>query len=189
MAEREKTLLVGLIGSPRKDGNTAHLVRYALSVASKKRVETREIGLSELRIVLCGTQCNYECLRKQNCPANDNVYDAYHTFAQADALIVGCPAYGKRLPAIMYAFLQRAQGKPMEWPLTDKPVALIFICDEKYDCQPGKRDLEEFFGRKSQLIASIVVEPPNIDPPPSRENYEDVRNLVHQLLETLHKKF
>ncbi len=189
MTKGEKPLLVGVIGSPRKDGNTAHLIRYALNVASKKQVETKEIGLSELQIVLCGTQCNYECLRKQNCPVSDNVYDGYRTFAQADALIVGCPAYGRRLPAKMYAFLQRAQGLPIEWPLTDKPVTLVFICDEKYDCQPGKRDLEEFFGWKSQLVANAVIGTPNIDPPPSTENYDDVKNIVYQLLEKLHQKF
>jgi hypothetical protein len=187
MTKRGKTLLVGFIGSPRKDGNTAHLIRHALNVASKKQVETKEIGLSELRIVLCGTQCNYECLRRQNCPASDNVYDAYHTFAHADALIVGCPAYGRRLPAIMYAFLQRAQGLPIEWPLTDKPIALVFICDEKYDYQPGKRDLEEFFGWKSRLIANVVIGTPGIDPPPSQENYEDLEKVVHQLLGNLEK--
>jgi len=187
MTSHEKPLLVGFIGSPRKDGNTAHLIRYALNVASKKQVAIKETGLSELKIALCGVRCNYECLRGQNCPANDNVYDAYRTFARADVVLVGCPAYGRRLPAMMYAFLQRAQGLPFEWPLTNKPVALIFICDEKYDCQPGKRDLEEFFGWKSQLIASIVIGTPNIDPPPSTENYEAVKKVVHQLLEELYK--
>lgn len=182
---QHKKLLVGFIGSPRKNGNTAHLIRYALKIASKKNVETREVGLSELRIVLCGTQCNYECLRKQNCPAKDNVYNAYQVFAQADALVIGCPAYGRRLPAIMYAFLQRSQGLPVKWPLTNKSIATVFLCDEKYDCQPGKRDLEEFFGWKTRLIASIVVSTPSIDPPPSKENYEEVKETVLRLLESL----
>lgn len=85
----------------------------------------------------------------------------------------------------MYAFLQRAQGLPFEWPLTDKPVVLFFICDEKYNCQPGKRDLEEFFGLKSCLIASVTIGTPNIDPPPSPQNFEDIRKVVQELLKGL----
>jgi hypothetical protein len=68
----------------------------------------------------------------------------------------------------MYAFFQRAQGWSEAWPLTNKPVAL-FICDEKYDCQPGKRDLEDFFGWKSRLIADVTVATPQIDSPPPKQ--------------------
>jgi len=185
MTKSRKPLLVGFVGSPRENGNTAHLIRYALDVASKENVKTREIELSKIKIVLCGTQCNYECLRRKNCPVNDDVYNAYDIIAQADTLIVGCPAYGRRLPALMYGFLQRAQGLPFQWPLTNKPTAIIFICDEKYDCQPGKSDLEGFFGWKSKLVASTVVGTPDIDPPPSEENYEDAKKTVLRLLENL----
>lgn len=185
MAKREKSLLIGFIGSPREDGNTAYIVRYALSLAKARKIRTREIQLSHLKAVLCGTRCNYECLRKQSCPVEDNVYEAYRAFAEADAIIVSTPAYGRRLPALMYAFLQRAQGLPFEWPLTNKPVAILFICDEKYDCQPGKRDLEEFFGWKSRVVTSITVGTPNIDPPPSPQNYQDVKKAVYKLLQEL----
>lgn len=156
-----------------------------MSLAKDRQIQVKEIKLSDLKTILCGTQCNYECLRKQNCPIEDDVYEVYRAFSEADALVVGCPAYGRRLPALMYAFLQRAQGLPFEWPLIDKPVILLFICDENYDCQPGKRDLEEFFGRKSRLIASITLGTPNIDPPPSPQNYEDAKKIVQELLQKL----
>ncbi len=115
------------------------------------------------------------------------MYGVYRAFGQADAIIAGCPAYGRRLPAaLMYAFLQRAQGLPFEWPLTDKPVVVLFICDEEYDCQPGKRDLDEFFGWKSRLIASITIGTPHIDPPPSPQNCEDVKKTVYKLFQKLY---
>jgi hypothetical protein len=81
----------------------------------------------------------------------------------------------------MYAFFQRAQGWSKAWPLTDKPIALFFICDEKYDCQPGKRDLEDFFGWKSRLIANVTVTTLQIDPPPSKENFVVVKEITKDL--------
>lgn len=73
MPEGKKSSLIGFVGSSRKNGNTTHVVRYALSLAKEKQIKVKQIPLPDLKIFLCGTQCNYECLRKQNCPITDDV--------------------------------------------------------------------------------------------------------------------
>lgn len=103
----------------------------------------------------------------------DDIYGAYRASSKADALVIGCPTYGRRLPALMYAFLQRVLGLPFQWPLVDKPVALLFICDENYDCKLGKRDSEELSRWKNRVIASITIGTPNM-----------IRHRVHKITKT-----
>ena len=88
-----KIIVLGISGSPRKDGNTSTLVKKALAACKSRGAETQLIELAGKDIKYC-TDCNncieengYRCLKK------DDVESILESMKKADAIIVGSPTY------------------------------------------------------------------------------------------------
>jgi len=97
--------VVGFSGSPRKNGNTAYLVRAALAEMERNGVETGFVPLCEYAFGDClGCEgCRESC----RCVVRDDMQKLYPLVDEADALILGSPTYFYDVTAIMKAFLDR----------------------------------------------------------------------------------
>ena len=84
--------ILGISGSPRKDGNTDLLVKEALKVCAEKGAKTDFIGLAGKNIKFCDN-CDMCAGGKNPCPKDDDVQQILDSMAQADALIIGSPTY------------------------------------------------------------------------------------------------
>ena len=152
--------VLGLVASPRKNGRTAVIVRYALELLKEAGFQTREVSFSDARITPCGICCNYDCSRRPTrCPVDDDVAKIYEMFRTADLIIIGSPVYGGLLPSVTYAFKERAQALADNWPLAGKDVVLFLNCS--WGCERPMYDLERHFGSHSTVVGKIIIPNPH----------------------------
>ena len=99
--------VLGISGSPVKDGNTETFLQHMLDTASKKGLKSEGISLSRLDIKDC-IHCNF-CLRKQQlgkyCSIDDDAQEIFEKIEQADILVLVSPVYFMRTSARMAAFI------------------------------------------------------------------------------------
>lgn len=97
--------ILGLVGSPRKKGNTAVLVQKALEAARRNGAKTEIVFLSDYRIADCAG-CE-GCRRNYRCVVADDMQKIYPLLWQADGLILGSPTYFYNISAPVKALLDR----------------------------------------------------------------------------------
>ena len=99
------TSILGIVGSPRKDGNTNKLVSKIIEGSKSKGAETNIIHLRKVDINECdGCQT---CWRGLDCSKNDDMNKIYPQIIKADILIFGTPVYWYGPTALIKAFLDR----------------------------------------------------------------------------------
>ncbi|HLN89885.1 MAG TPA: flavodoxin family protein [Candidatus Binatia bacterium] len=101
--------VVAFNGSPRKDGNTAILIRRVLKVLESEGIKTELIQLAGQQIHGC-TACG-TCKKIQNrqCKiVNDNVNTYIEKMTAADGIILGSPTYFSMMTSELKALIDRA---------------------------------------------------------------------------------
>jgi multimeric flavodoxin WrbA len=84
--------IAAFLGSPRKNGNTARLLKEFLKGVSQKSETTiNEVFLQENRIAAC-LSCDY-CERLTGCIQNDDMQKIYPVIKDADVLVFAMPVY------------------------------------------------------------------------------------------------
>ncbi len=99
-----KTIL-GIIGSPRKDGNTNMLVSKILEGSKSIGNKSDSLYLGNLTINEC-IGC-HACWRGLDCSRNDDMNYLFSRITNADVLIFGTPVYWYGPTALIKAFLDR----------------------------------------------------------------------------------
>ncbi len=102
--------ILGISGSPIKDGNVETLLKEALTAISGERdVETEFLSLANKNIQDC-VHCNW-CIVKQTesriCAKEDDMKDIYPKVLGADAFLVATPVYTGRLSGRLACFMDR----------------------------------------------------------------------------------
>jgi len=96
---------IGIVGSPRKNGNTEIVTAHALKAIEEERIETELIALAGLNIQLCD-QCG-ACANDETCPIDDDIFPIYQKMKTADAIILASPVYYGSATALIRAFIER----------------------------------------------------------------------------------
>lgn len=92
--------IIGIIASPRKEGNTAWTVNKILEGAKEQGAETHSWCFSDLDIKPCqGCLCCHMDNRDQGCIINDDMQELYGAIEHADALVLGSPVYMGQMSA------------------------------------------------------------------------------------------
>jgi multimeric flavodoxin WrbA len=100
-----KTIL-GIIGSPRKGGNTEVLVSAILEAARETGATTSIVSLCDMTIQECDG-C-HACWKGQHaCRKNDDMIYLYRRIAESDSLVFGTPVYWYGPTALMKCFIDR----------------------------------------------------------------------------------
>ena len=97
--------LLGIMGSPRINGNTHVLVSKILDGAKEKGAATDIILLKDLNIKECDG-C-HACWKGNECSKSDDMNDIYPRIIKHDIIIFGTPVYWYGPTALMKAFLDR----------------------------------------------------------------------------------
>ena len=84
--------VLGLVGSPRKMGNTDLLVEQLLEGARTKGYETEKLYLYDCTISLC-TDCRSCKKGDYVCYVHDEMQQIYPLMAGADVIVFGTPVY------------------------------------------------------------------------------------------------
>ncbi|MCF7944335.1 MAG: flavodoxin family protein [Spirochaetia bacterium] len=97
--------IIGIVGSPRKKGNTAVMMKEALKAAESQGAETELIFLDDFAIEEC-RGCD-SCLHTHRCIINDDMQKLYPRLLSSDGLILGSPAYFYGMSGLMKMMMDR----------------------------------------------------------------------------------
>jgi len=101
--------VIGINGSPRKDGNTAILIQTVFDELTKQGIETELIQLSEKNIKGC--KACWACHKNKNkqCVITDDFFnELFAKMVAADGIILGSPVYSAGVTSQMKALIDRA---------------------------------------------------------------------------------
>ncbi|MGB9804766.1 flavodoxin family protein [Desulfofundulus sp.] len=97
--------VVGIIGSPRRGGNTETLVERVLAGAAAAGAETQVFRLNEMNIRGC--QACYYCKEHGRCRQEDDMVQIYRALLEADGIVLGSPIYMGYVTAQTKLFMDR----------------------------------------------------------------------------------
>lgn len=101
--------VVAFNGSPRKDGNTAAMLRHVLQELERADIQTELVQLADLK--LRGCRACYQCFNAKNrhcAMADDGLNACIDKMAAADGIVLGSPTYFADLTADLKALIDRA---------------------------------------------------------------------------------
>ena len=98
---------IGIVGSPRKNGNTEILTKHTLKAIAEEGLETELIRLAGLDIRPCNAcmVCRQEV--EKPCPIEDDLLPIYEKMKEADAIILASPVYFGSATALLKALIER----------------------------------------------------------------------------------
>jgi multimeric flavodoxin WrbA len=117
--------VLGISGTPRKNGNSEILLQYALRPFEKQGWEIRHFPLSEITVQPC-RGCE-ECKKQGRCAIEDDMHPIYEAFRWCDAIIVSSPVYSRNIAAQLLAVLDRHYAVREERPLEGKAGGAIAV--------------------------------------------------------------
>jgi len=97
--------ILGINGSPHKNGNTAYALNYALTKFTDKDAETKVIHLTDLNILSCGG-C-FRCIGAA-CILRDDMHIVEDAMAWCDGLILASPVYMGMVTGQMKTMMDRS---------------------------------------------------------------------------------
>ncbi len=105
MTETNKVRVLGIVGSPRRGGNTEILVDEVLAGAKEAGAETYKIFLNDLKIGHC-QGCN-ACSDKGQCKYKDDMEIINEEMRKSTAFVYGTPVYYWGPTSLFKAFFDR----------------------------------------------------------------------------------
>lgn len=105
----KKDLLLGICGSPRKQG-TEYAVQYALDYAAEKfGFETEFWTVRNKEIKFC-LHCDYCIREKKGCVNKDDMEELYKKFEEAKFLLFGTPVFQGNLSGQLKTVMDRCRA-------------------------------------------------------------------------------
>jgi multimeric flavodoxin WrbA len=98
---------VGIVGSPRKGGNTEILTAHCLKAIAEEGVKTELVRLAGLDIHGCKA-CGYCHEHPGECSVKDDMQAIRQKMLKADAIIVASPVYYGSATSLVKGLLERA---------------------------------------------------------------------------------
>lgn len=179
--------VIGIIGSPRKGGNTEILVERVLAGASKAGAEVELFRLNELDIKGC-QGCNY-CQENERCRQQDDMQKIYDELFSADAVVIGSPIYISYVTAQTKIFLDRLYallkvGEGSRLPAGKKCV-LVYSQGGGNDGRKVMESLAAFFKGAFGMDVKAIIGDNNLNPLGAVNERKDVLQRAFEVGEAL----
>ena len=100
--------VLGILGSPRRGGNSEILLKAFLEGAAGAGAEVEEILLRELKISPCLEI--YHCFKDGTCPIKDDMRELYDKLLAADVVALASPIFFYNVSAQAKAMIDRTQA-------------------------------------------------------------------------------
>ncbi len=148
-----KTKVVGILGSPRRGGNSEILLDRCLNSAERNGAETEKFVLNSMKFIAC-QECA-EITKDGRCKIKDDMQNIYPAVEQADAVVVASPVFFGSLSAQTKMMIDRFQ---CQW------LGLYFYKTYKivkrksgvFLCVAGT-DRKDFFDNAKAIIKNFFV--------------------------------
>ncbi|MFX0037771.1 MAG: flavodoxin family protein [Promethearchaeota archaeon] len=152
----KKNLLLGICGSPRKQG-TEYAVQYALDYATKKfGFETEFWTVRNKEIKFC-LHCDYCIREKKGCVNKDDMEELYNKLDEAKFLLFGTPVFQGNLSGQLKTVMDRCRALVAKDPniLKDKiGIALAVGGDRSGGQEIAIRSILDFYQQNHILSVS-----------------------------------
>ncbi|TYQ15458.1 UNVERIFIED_CONTAM: multimeric flavodoxin WrbA [Acetivibrio alkalicellulosi] len=129
-------LIIGLNGSPNKNGNTVFLINSVFDKLKELGAETKIFHIQELLdsakhnfCIACSNPCSGVCFK------NTKLDDAYEELKKADGILFGSPSYFGTVTAQLKAFFDKTRMLRSEKALYNKVAAAVSVGGSKYGGQ------------------------------------------------------
>jgi hypothetical protein len=99
--------VIGLLGSPLPEGNTARLLAQAMQGARDAGCEVELIPVTSLDFQGC--QEKFFCRDHETCILDDDMQQIYPKFVDMDSLILASPVMTMGIPGTLKSFMDRFQ--------------------------------------------------------------------------------
>jgi len=99
--------VIGILGSPLTEGNTALLLRQALKGAKDAGCTVEEILVTNLDFEACNEM--FFCRDHETCIMDDDMQQMYEKIKNADSIIVATPVMTMGIPGKLKSFIDRCQ--------------------------------------------------------------------------------
>jgi len=100
--------VLGIMGSPRMQGNTDLLLDEALKGAESRGAEAEKVLADKLAISPCKEY--YACLKDGKCVIKDDMDSIYDKLLSADAIIIASPMFFYTVSAQLLTLISRCQA-------------------------------------------------------------------------------
>jgi len=121
--------VLGLVGSPRKGGNTDLLVSAILYGAGANNHEIEKLFLYDLHISPC-LDCRSCKKRTYQCVLKDGMKELYHKLDEADTIIFGTPLYWYGPTAKMKLLIDRLRPYSVSRKFSGKKAIIVVPSEE-----------------------------------------------------------
>jgi multimeric flavodoxin WrbA len=102
----KSAVVIGVLGSPRRKGNTEKLLDAFLGGATAAGGISEKIILTKVSYSSC-KGCN-ACHKTGECILNDDIPDLFSRLLEADCIVLSSPVYSMGITAELKAFIDRA---------------------------------------------------------------------------------
>ena len=130
--EEKKLKALFINGSPRKNGNTAQLLKRAMDGAREAGAEVELVNLYDRSLNYKGCMSCFACKlkggKKGICSFKDDLQPILQKAVEADVLVCGSPNYCGYPSAALRAFMERMEFPAVNYSDYSKPVVLKRIC-------------------------------------------------------------
>jgi multimeric flavodoxin WrbA len=151
--------VIGILGSPLPEGNTAILLQQALKGAADAGCSTETLAVNNLDFQPCMEMMF--CRDHETCTIDDDMQQVYGKIRDADSIIIATPVMTMGIPGRLKSFMDRFQvffmakyvrNEPLVTPEKRKVRQGLFICIS------GMKIPEVFVGAKltAQAFFDII---------------------------------
>jgi len=106
--KRSQLRVLGIAGSPRRDGNTDHLLSQVMDGASSRGAKTKTAVLSKLNISPC-RHCD-GCIKTGKCVIDDDMQWLHNDLRETDRIVLASPIFFMGVTAQTKAMIDRCQA-------------------------------------------------------------------------------
>jgi multimeric flavodoxin WrbA len=99
--------IIGILGSPLTEGNTARLFNQAMDGARAAGCDTERIIVEHLDFQACSEQMF--CVENETCIIDDDMQQMYLKIRDADGIIIASPVMTMGIPGRLKSFMDRFQ--------------------------------------------------------------------------------
>ncbi|MFZ5943039.1 MAG: flavodoxin family protein [Bacillota bacterium] len=138
MGKEKPVLIVGINGSPIKDGNTGYLISKALEQVegmggTSHLIQAGEI-MKQVPVPFC-TSCSTPC--RGACIKDTPLHVVHQILKEADGFIIGSPVYFGTVSAQLKAFWDKARYMWMDKVLLNKVGGAVAVGASRFGGQEG----------------------------------------------------
>jgi multimeric flavodoxin WrbA len=127
--KNESRSVLGIVGSPRRNGNTEILVDEVLKAAEENGAAVDKVILTKLDIGPCRA-CD-TCRKTGKCVQKDDMEELATKMKNSDVLVLGTPIYWWGPTAQFKAFLDRWYGVWRQGMFKEKETVLVIPLEDK----------------------------------------------------------